>query len=182
MTQIKLYGLGGQGVVTCAKILSKAVSIYENRYATTIPAYGHERRGAPVYTDMVIDTRPILQNCFVYKPDVVMVLDEAIIAKQVDVGKGIHPNTILVLNASAAAAERYKTAYAFREIYIVDATAIALASTGRGIPNIAMLGALAKAGIVKLDSIKIAIMVAFEKEGERNANAAQQAYNKTRTL
>ena len=51
MIRLKFYGLGGQGVVTAAKVLSEAVSIYEGKYAVTIPAYGHERRGAPVYTD-----------------------------------------------------------------------------------------------------------------------------------
>ena len=45
MIQLKFYG--GQGVVTAAKkLLSKAVSLYEDEYAITVPSYGHERRGA----------------------------------------------------------------------------------------------------------------------------------------
>ena len=30
MIQLKFYGIGGQGVVTAAKLLSKAVSLYED--------------------------------------------------------------------------------------------------------------------------------------------------------
>ncbi len=89
MKQLKFYGLGGQGVVTAAKILSVAVSIHEGRYAITVPAYGHERRGAPVYTDVMVDQKPIQVNCFVYEPDIVVVLDEFIVEKHgIDVGRG----------------------------------------------------------------------------------------------
>ncbi|MDO4548760.1 MAG: 2-oxoacid:acceptor oxidoreductase family protein, partial [Clostridia bacterium] len=110
MKRLKFYGIGGQGVVTAAKTLSIAVSIHEDEYAITVPAYGHERRGAPVYTDMVIDEKPIVLNCFVYEPDIVIVLDASIIDKhkQVDVGKGMHPETVLVINTpSAEVARRY---------------------------------------------------------------------------
>lgn len=45
MRRIKFYGIGGQGAVTAAKVLSQAVSIYQDEYAITVPAYGRERRG-----------------------------------------------------------------------------------------------------------------------------------------
>ena len=65
MKRLKFYGLGGQGVVTAGKVLSSAVSLHEAKYAITVPAYGHERRGAPVFTDVVMDDKPVLVNCFV---------------------------------------------------------------------------------------------------------------------
>ncbi len=55
MIKLKFYGLGGQGVVTAAKMFSEAVSLYEDKYAITVPAYGHERRGAPVNTSIIMD-------------------------------------------------------------------------------------------------------------------------------
>ena len=39
MKQIKMYGLGGQGVVTAAKVFCEAVAIHEDGYAQAIPAY-----------------------------------------------------------------------------------------------------------------------------------------------
>ena len=89
MKRLKFYGLGGQGVVTAGKVLSSAVSLHEDKYAITVPAYGHERRGAPVFTDVVMDEKPVLVNCFVYTPDIVVVMDETIIQKHVDVAQGI---------------------------------------------------------------------------------------------
>ena len=91
--KIKFYGLGGQGVVTAANILSHAVSLQENKYAKTFPAYGHERRGAPVFSDIMVDEKPILLNSFVYDPDIVGVFDASVMAKGIDIGKGIHEKT-----------------------------------------------------------------------------------------
>ena len=100
MYQVKLYGLGGQGVVTAAKILAHAVSVHENQYAKTIPAFGHERRGAPVYSDVMIDHRPILLNSFVYEPDVVMLFAPAVIDQGIAIEQGIHEKSILVVNSA----------------------------------------------------------------------------------
>lgn len=99
MIKLKFYGLGGQGVVTAATIFSEAVSLYEDKYAITVPAYGHERRGAPVSTSLVMDEKPVLVNSFVYEPDIVLVLDPTVNEKGVDVSGGIHDESILVLNS-----------------------------------------------------------------------------------
>lgn len=182
MIRIKLYGLGGQGVVTAGKVLSSAVSLYENKYAITIPAYGHERRGAPVYTDIIMDDDPVRVNCFVYEPDIVVVLDETIINKHVNVSSGIHENTILVLNASSQkAVNTYKEKYMFNKIFYVNATQIAIDSIGVGIPNGAILGALAKTNVVSIESVKKALKDFFgEKAGEKNADAAEKSYRETK--
>ncbi len=184
MIKLKFYGLGGQGVVTGAKILSAAVSLYGGKYASTVPAYGHERRGAPVYTDVVIDEEPILLNSFVYEPDIVMVMDETLIDKNIDVSKGSHKDTILILNSEDKNyTNRYKNEYNFKEIYYVDGTQVALDCIGKPIPNGSMLGALAVSGIVTIDSIEKALIDFFgEKAGEKNARAASEAYKRINEL
>lgn len=185
MKQLKFYGLGGQGVVTAAKTLSIAVSIHEDAYAVTIPSYGHERRGAPVYTDMVIDNVPVKTNCFVYVPDIVVVLDDTIIDKhsQVDVSKGKHADTMLILNTnSVEMAKRYQDRYGFKDVYYVNATEVAFRNIGRGIPNGSMLGALARTGTVKVESVEKALKEVFGKAGDINASAARDAYENTQKL
>ncbi|MFA7572481.1 MAG: 2-oxoacid:acceptor oxidoreductase family protein [Lutispora sp.] len=184
MTNIKFYGLGGQGVVTAAKTLSIAVSIYEDKYAVTIPAYGHERRGAPVYTDIRIDSEPLLANCFVYEPDIVLVMDETIKEKHIDISKGKHNDTVLVINtADKCVAESYKNLYDFKEVYYVDATHCAIKNIGLDIPNGSMLGALANTGMVAINSIEEALKDTFgEKAGASNAKAAREAYGKTQKI
>lgn len=182
MYRIKLHGLGGQGVVTAAKILSHAVSIYENKFGKTVPAFGHERRGAHVFADVMIDDQPVLINSFVYEPDVVMLFAPSVLDQGISIEKGIHHESILVINTgNEHLPQQLKETYIFKEVYYVDATRIALDEIGRDIPNGAMLGALACTGIVSIDSITQALVENFKPgEGERNASAARKAYEQTR--
>lgn len=181
MYKIKLHGLGGQGVVTAAKILSHAVSIHEDRFARTVPAFGHERRGAPVFADVMIDREQILLNSFIYEPDVVMLFAPSVMDQGIVIDKGIHPESILVVNTGdESLLEQLKNNFSFKDIYFVDATRVALDEIGRDIPNSAMLGALAGTGIVGIDSIAMALEENFKKgQGESNARAARSAYEKT---
>lgn len=181
MHKIKLHGLGGQGVVTAAKILSHAVSIHENKYSRMVPAFGHERRGAPVYADVMIDVEPILLNSFIYEPDIVMLFAPSVMGQGIAIEKGIHGGSILVVNTTDEGfLEQLKKNYIFKEIYHVDATRVALDEIGRDIPNSAMLGALARTGIVEIESISRAITENFKAgQGEANARAARSAYEKT---
>lgn len=180
MQRIKFYGIGGQGVVTAAKILSQAVSIFQDEYAITVPAYGHERRGAPVFAHIIVDTEPVLLNCYVYEPDIIMVADETLIDSHVDIGEGCTEDTILVLNASCLqVAERYKKTFGFKTVYYCDGTDAAIRNIGLSIPNSAMLGALVKTGVVKIEAIESAIRASFGKKGDSNAKAARDAYEHT---
>ncbi len=180
MQKIKFYGIGGQGAVTAAKILSIAVSVYQDEYAITVPAYGHERRGAPVFAHIIVDNKPVLLNCYVYEPDIVVVFDESLIDMGVNVGEGCTPDTILVLNTgSEEMIKRYKEEYGFETIYACDATGAATLNIGLSIPNSSMLGALAKTGIVSIEAIASAVRESFGKVGEKNANAAEYAYEHT---
>jgi pyruvate ferredoxin oxidoreductase gamma subunit len=88
MKQIKMYGLGGQGVVTAAKVFCEAVAIHEDGHAQAIPAYGHERRGAPVYSDVIVSQDPIKIKGFVYSPDYVIIFDDPVMDKGIDVMAG----------------------------------------------------------------------------------------------
>lgn len=179
MIKIKFYGLGGQGIVTAAKIFSEAISLYEGKYAITVPAYGAERRGSPVNTSIIVDDEPVLLNSFVYEPDIVLVADHTIIEKGVDISEGINEDSILVLNTEDENVLNTYKKYNFKEIYYVDGTKIALEYIGKAIPNGSMLGALSATGLVKIESVEKAIKTVFgEKAGDKNAKAAREAYKK----
>lgn len=183
MIRIKFHGLGGQGVVTAGKIFSEAVSIYEGKYAITVPAYGHERRGAPVNTSIIVDEEPVLINSFVYHPDIVLVMDSTIIDKGIDISQGLHNDSILILNTGYENVVNTYKKYNFKELYYVDGTQIALDNIGKGIPNSSMLGALAGAGLVSIESIESAIKKSFgEKVGEKNAKSAREAFERIKKM
>jgi pyruvate ferredoxin oxidoreductase gamma subunit len=180
MMRLKLYGLGGQGVVTASRLLVHAVCISEGRYAKNFPAYGAERRGAPIHADVWVDDEPVLPNSFVYEPDVVAVFDASVMHKGVNIAKGTHSASRLVANATPAELSELQHAGAWSQMFAVDATSIALDILGRDIPNSAMLGALAKAGVLGLEAVCNTLLKNFSgKAGEVNVRAAREAYQHT---
>ncbi|MBW2278499.1 MAG: pyruvate ferredoxin oxidoreductase, partial [Deltaproteobacteria bacterium] len=43
---IRICGLGGQGVIMAGMIIGKAASIFEDRFATLVQSFGPEARGS----------------------------------------------------------------------------------------------------------------------------------------
>jgi pyruvate ferredoxin oxidoreductase gamma subunit len=175
MKQIKCFGLGGQGVVTGAKLLAEAV-VMQGKYAQTTPAYGHERRGAPVSADVFTSEEPIKVKCFVFEPDVVVLFGTGVLGHGVDVTKGVTEETVFIVNARAGQTLPFSAA----TVYSVDALEISLAETGNDVPNAAMLGAIAAAGLADIDTVAATITKKFGSKGAANANAARRAYAETR--
>lgn len=184
MIKIKLYGLGGQGVVTASKILTHAVVINENRFGRSLPAYGAERRGAPIFADVMVDDVDIHLTSFVYAPDMVVVFDPSVINKGMDIFSGVHPATELILNTSSPKViDKYCSSVPWKKVYSIDAQKITLDTIGKDIPNSAMLGAVAFAGIVTIESIKKSLLEIFgKKAGELNVQAAEIAYAQTKQI
>ncbi|MBE9485694.1 MAG: 2-oxoacid:acceptor oxidoreductase family protein [Chloroflexi bacterium] len=56
--EIRITGLGGQGVILCGYIIGKAASIYSNQHATLTQSFGPEARGSACSAQVVVsDTR-----------------------------------------------------------------------------------------------------------------------------
>ena len=183
MQQIKIYGTGGQGVVTAANILVRAVTVHEGKYARSVPAYGYERRGAPVFAGVMIDSQPIVLASFVYEPNYVLVFDPTVLDKGIDPANGVQPGSVLVANTDQERVLQRLRSMPFEVIYHVNARRIALGVLGRDIPNSAMLGALAVTGLVGLESVCAALGGTFSgKAGESNADAAREAYRCVRQV
>jgi pyruvate ferredoxin oxidoreductase gamma subunit len=176
MNQIKCYGLGGQGVVTGAKLLAEAI-VMQGKYAQTTPAYGHERRGAPVSADVFASEQPIKVKCYVFEPNVVVLFGTGVLGhSNVDVTKDTSKDTVFIVNARADETLPFTTG----TIYRVDALTISLEETGSDIPNSAMLGAIAAAGLADIDVVVDTITRKFGSRGEIGAKAARRAYAETR--
>lgn len=169
MIEIRLHGRGGQGAVTAATILARAAG-YDDRYAQGFPAFGTERRGAPVKAFCRISDKPITIRSQVYEPDYVVVLDSSLL-RLPEVTEGLKDNALLVINSKQQ--ERIKN-----KSISYDATGIALEALGKPIVNTAMLGALAGAsGLVSLESLLRAVGDVFPgKVGELNGGLVRRAY------
>lgn len=58
-SEIKVCGLGGQGVILCATIIGKAAAIHDGRHATMIQSFGPEARGSACSAQVIIDDEAI---------------------------------------------------------------------------------------------------------------------------
>ena len=179
LVEIRWHGRGGQGAVTSAELLAQA-AINEGKYAQAFPAFGAERRGAPVVAFVRIDNdKQIRVRAEIEEPDVVVVL-AANLLRVVDVSSGLKANGILVLNTPKTADEIIKEFNFKWALATVDATRIAREMLGVPIVNTAMVGALLKAnGVTKLESLIEPLRHRFGRLADKNINAMQRAYDGT---
>ncbi len=60
MWEIKFSGFGGQGIVRCALITGKAVSLYDDKFATMTQSFGPEARGGACQSQLIISGSRVL--------------------------------------------------------------------------------------------------------------------------
>ncbi len=75
LTEIRIAGFGGQGVILSAVVLGKAASIYENGFATMTQNFGPEARGGACSAQLVVSDSPVLYP-YVTRPDIMVVLSQ----------------------------------------------------------------------------------------------------------
>jgi len=72
-TEIRVGGLGGQGVILCGMIIGKAASIFDGKHATLIQAFGPEARGSACSAQVTVADEAIGYP-YVKNPDVLIVM------------------------------------------------------------------------------------------------------------
>lgn len=75
VTEIRIAGFGGQGVILSAVVLGKAASIYENGFATMTQNFGPEARGGACSAQLVVSDAPVLYP-YVTQPDIMVILSQ----------------------------------------------------------------------------------------------------------
>lgn len=75
LTEIRIAGFGGQGVILSAHILGHAVAIEQNGYATMTQNYGPEARGGAASAALVVSDQPILYP-YLTAPDILVVMSQ----------------------------------------------------------------------------------------------------------
>ncbi len=179
LIEIRWHGRGGQGAVTSAELLARA-AINEGKYASAFPAFGAERRGAPVVAFLRINNKkPIRVRSEIDEPDAVVVLDSRLL-RIVNVTSGLKEGGRLIINTAKPLQEVESEFGTKWQLAIVNATKIAHELLGVPIVNTAMIGALLKATeMVKLESLLEPLQYHFPRLAERNMNAIKRAYEET---
>ncbi|AAM03488.1 TPA: pyruvate ferredoxin oxidoreductase subunit gamma [Methanosarcina acetivorans] len=174
MKEIRIHGRGGQGSVTAAEMLSVA-AFEDGKFSQAFPAFGVERRGAPVQAFTRLSDSPIRLRSQIYTPDYVIVQD-ATLLETVNVASGIKDDGIIIINTKEKPEDLKLDTKA--RVMTVDATKVAMDIIGLPIVNTVLLGAFAGAtGEINVESIKKAVKDRFSgKVADKNAQAIQKAY------
>lgn len=177
MLEIRLHGRGGQGAVVCANILGAAF-FEEGKYVQAFPAFGMERRGAPVMAFLRVDEQPIRLRCQIYEPNIVVVLDPTLM-EAVDPTEGLQNEGLIIINSDHPP-DHYEQSDRFR-IVTVNASEIALrnrlGTPTMPIVNTAIAGAFARiTSLVSIESVLKAVEENAPVRTRENVNAAKQAY------
>lgn len=182
MYEIRFHGRGGQGAVLASKILAKAL-VEEGKHVKAVPAFGFERRGAPVEAYLRFDDHKIRQFTNIYRPDCVICLDPSL-PHTVDIFANQKERGIWV-QATKRGVEQLEVPGNISRVGLCDAFGIALKIFGRTITNSIMLGAFARTtGMVSLGSLSGAMeSVAFRDAAlEKNIEALRQGHDETHVL
>ncbi|HXY52058.1 MAG TPA: 2-oxoacid:acceptor oxidoreductase family protein [Terriglobales bacterium] len=75
LTEIRIAGFGGQGVILSAVILGRAASIHQGQYATMTQNFGPEARGGACSAQLILSDQPVLYP-YVTQPDILVVMSQ----------------------------------------------------------------------------------------------------------
>jgi 2-oxoacid:acceptor oxidoreductase gamma subunit (pyruvate/2-ketoisovalerate family) len=175
--EIRFHGRGGQGGVTCAKIVAASYAAL-GRSVQTFGDYAGERSGAPVRAYTRVSDAPITNRNKVYAPDQVVVLDPHLLGAEVFAG--LKPGGSVLVNTSEPL-EALVARWPQFTVAVVDATKIARAhkigTKTVVIVNTTIAGAYARLHGIALDLLQ----KIYEKLGLLgNFAAAKEAWDAVR--
>jgi len=152
---MRISGLGGQGVVTTAHILGSCMDNAGN-YASLVPFFGSEKRMAPVEAYVRASTHPIYEVGEVVYPDIILIYHSQVVTH----GKsytmpfytGLKKDSLVIINTDVDVLEE-EDLKVLKELNAkviqFDATALAKKIAGTELAtNMAMMGMLL--GLTKL--------------------------------
>jgi 2-oxoglutarate ferredoxin oxidoreductase subunit gamma len=75
VTEIRIAGFGGQGVILSAIVIGKAGCIYQDGYSTMTQSFGPEARGGACSAQVILSDSPVLYP-YVSRPDILIVMSQ----------------------------------------------------------------------------------------------------------
>lgn len=156
--EIRLAGVGGQGLLLAGLILAEAAAVYENKNAVQSQSYGAEARGGPSLSDVIVAEGDI-DFPKVMAPDLLVALSQDAADRHVPLVKKEGLIIVDVPNVDRIATDR--------KVLRLPITGVAKEATGRPVASIVALGVLAVlTGVVSRDSIRQAVLARAPKGTE----------------
>ena len=173
MLEIRIHGRGGQGNVVAAYLLADA-ACRAQRYCQAFPAFGAERRGAPVTAFVRVARRPIKRRDAVKSPAFLIVQD-ATLLHEPELVAGLRPGGGILLNTQLSGSE-ISTRHGL-EVVTLAASQLAEQHLGRRLPNVALLAAFNRlTGLLPAQALEEALAARFKNAVlEQNLALARSA-------
>ena len=133
LTEIRIAGFGGQGVILAASVIGKAAAIFQGGYATMTQSFGPEARGGSSSAQVILSTEPILYP-YVTQPDVLVVMSQEAYTRFLP---QLKPGGILITERELVRVDHYPEGV---RAYGVPATRIAEQLGRKMVLNIVMVG------------------------------------------
>jgi 2-oxoglutarate ferredoxin oxidoreductase subunit gamma len=132
-TEIKVGGLGGQGVILGGIIIGKAASLFDGKHSCLTQAFGPEARGSACSAQVVVDDNPI-QYPYVTKPHIMVAMSQDAFKK---FSPELRPDGTLIVEEELVKPEGLPPGV---KVYAVPATRIAEELGKKMVLNIVMVG------------------------------------------
>jgi 2-oxoglutarate ferredoxin oxidoreductase subunit gamma len=173
VSEIKIGGFGGQGVILTGMIIGRAAAIYDNKYSTMTQAFGPEARGSSCSSQVIISDDKILYP-YVANPDLLMVMSQDACARFVPEMKQ-NDKTILLYEKDLVKLENV-TCKATK--YGIPATRFAEELGRTMVLNIVMVGFFtAMSKLISADAVRNAVKDSVPKGTESlNLSAFDKGY------
>ena len=151
LTEIRIAGFGGQGVILSAIVLGKAASIHQGEFATMTQNFGPEARGGACSAQLMISDKPVLYP-YVTHPDVMVVMSQEAYAK---FAPELKDGGMLLIERDLV---RVSDLPSQTRIYSVPATRLAEELGKRMVLNIVMVGFFtAVTQLLEADAVRKAV-------------------------
>jgi 2-oxoglutarate ferredoxin oxidoreductase subunit gamma len=163
VTEIRIAGFGGQGVILSAIVIGKAGCIFQDGYSTMTQSFGPEARGGACSAQVILSDTPVLYP-YVSTPDILVVMSQeayTLFSPQI---KG---NGILIIEEDLV---RIGDLPPGVRVYSIPATRIAEELGKKMVLNIVMVGFFAAVSqVVNPDAMRKAV-AASVPEAYRDLN------------
>jgi len=148
--EVRLSGLGGQGLILAGRLLAEAAVLYDGKYATQTQSYGPESRGGDSRSDVVISDVPI-DYPHVIRADLLLAMSQMACDRNF---YHLRRNGLLVVDADLV--EHVPT----NRAHVVPITRLAREEVGRAVvANVLALGiVVVLSGVVSRRAITKAVM------------------------
>ncbi len=151
LTEVRIAGFGGQGVILAAGVIGKAFSIFQGHHATMTQSFGPESRGGACSAQVILSADPILYP-YVTRPDVLVAMSQEAYTK---FAPELKPGGLLLVEQDLV---RLGPLPADTKVYGIPATRLAEELGRRMVLNIVMAGFFASVtGLVDQQALRAAV-------------------------